>query len=111
MRTYRCTACGTSVEVEVIKELNIVEVKPCEACLEVAEEAVKEESRDQGYQEGWQAGYDTATEEWEEKEEEEEKYGEDTSVEEEKRVIDGVLTGRIYPLMSNIEEVEKGEKK
>ena len=33
MTTYRCLACGMGIEVEVIKELDVVEEKPCEVCL------------------------------------------------------------------------------
>ena len=39
MTTYRCAACSTTLEVEKLPIGNIVEVKPCEACLEAAEEA------------------------------------------------------------------------
>ena len=39
MTTYRCAACSTILEVEKLPIGNIVEVKPCEACLEAAEEA------------------------------------------------------------------------
>jgi len=73
MITYRCAGCGKDVEAEEISvpgDTNIVEISPCEVCVDVAEEAVKEESYDTGYQEGWQAGYDTAVEEEEEEEEE-----------------------------------------
>ena len=40
MTTYRCAACSTILEAEKLPLGNIVEVKPCEACLEAAEEAV-----------------------------------------------------------------------
>ena len=39
MTTYRCAACSTVLEAEKLPLGNIVEVKPCEACLEAAEEA------------------------------------------------------------------------
>lgn len=39
MTTYRCAACSTILEAEKLPLGNIVEVKPCEACLEAAEEA------------------------------------------------------------------------
>ena len=48
MTIYRCMACGTEVEVEKIKELGIAEVKPCEACLNAAEE----ESHEKGLEKG-----------------------------------------------------------
>ena len=51
MTTYRCMACGTGVEVEVIKELNLIEVKPCEVCLNVAEEESHEKGLEEGRQE------------------------------------------------------------
>lgn len=55
MTTYRCTACGMEVEVEVIKEHDVVEVKPCEACLR--------EAKKEGYEEGVKIGNDAAVEE------------------------------------------------
>ena len=58
MTTYRCMACGMGLEVEVTKEFDIVEVKPCEACLSVAEE----ESHDKGYEEGYEACESTVEE-------------------------------------------------
>ena len=39
MTTYRCAACSTILEVEKLPLGNTVEVTPCEACLEAAEEA------------------------------------------------------------------------
>lgn len=39
MTTYRCAACSTTLEVEKLPIGNIVEVKPCEPCMEAAEEA------------------------------------------------------------------------
>ena len=69
MITYRCAVCEKDVEVEVIdiptavNVIQVIEVKPCEVCVGVAEEAVREESHDKGYQEGWQAGYDTKSDE------------------------------------------------
>jgi len=39
MTTYRCAACGSDLETEKVRELNIIEVKPCEACVDAAEEA------------------------------------------------------------------------
>jgi DNA-directed RNA polymerase subunit RPC12/RpoP len=39
MTTYKCAACSTILEVEKLPIGNIVEVKPCEACIEAAEEA------------------------------------------------------------------------
>ena len=39
MTTYRCAACSTILEVEKLPIGNIVEVKPCEPCMEAAEEA------------------------------------------------------------------------
>ena len=39
MTTYRCAACSTTLEIEKLLVGNIVEVKPCEACIEAAEEA------------------------------------------------------------------------
>jgi len=59
MTTYRCFACGTGVEVEVTKELDLVEIKPCEVCLH----AVEEESYEEGLVEGRQQGYDEAIQE------------------------------------------------
>jgi DNA-directed RNA polymerase subunit RPC12/RpoP len=76
MTIYRCTACGKDVEVEVTEVPGISEIKPCEVCLGIAEEAVKEESYDKGYQKGWQAAYDTMSEEEEEEEEEDTGPGE-----------------------------------
>lgn len=39
MITYRCAACSTLLEVEKLPTGNIVEVKPCEACIEAEKEA------------------------------------------------------------------------
>lgn len=47
MTTFRCFACGEKVEVEKIKELDLVEVKPCEICLRVAEEDAYERGREE----------------------------------------------------------------
>ncbi len=72
MTTYRCVACGQDMEVKLVEVFNavnvvkVVEVKPCEICIGVAEEEVKEDAYDKGYQEGWQAGYETAGDEEEE---------------------------------------------
>jgi len=44
MTTYRCAACSTILEVEKLPLGNIVEVKPCEACLEAAEEAALDQA-------------------------------------------------------------------
>lgn len=39
MTTYHCMACSALLETEKLLVGNIVKVKPCEACLEAAEEA------------------------------------------------------------------------
>ena len=62
MSTFRCAACGEALEFEEIKELDLIEVKPCEVCLNVAEEESHERGNEDGYEEGWQAGYDSAIE-------------------------------------------------
>lgn len=81
MTTHRCMACGTGVEVNVIKELGVVEVKPCEVCLSVAEEESYEQGLETGreegsqkYGEGFEAGLRTANTK-EEREEEKEDVG------------------------------------
>ena len=81
MTTYRCMACGMGVEVETIKELDVVEVKPCEACLNVAEEEGHERGLEEGrekssqkYGEGFEAGLKAANKK-EEKEVEKEDIG------------------------------------
>jgi len=39
MTTYRCAACSALLEVEKLPMGNTIEVEPCEACMEAAEEA------------------------------------------------------------------------
>lgn len=51
MTTYRCAACSTILEVEKLPTGNIVEVKPCEACLEAAEEAASSAADERDFEE------------------------------------------------------------